>query len=219
MVLFAAALLSVPSLYAQTPAAMIREVTGRVEIQAPGSPAWVPASAGMAVEKAARVSTGFKSTAVIAAGNSTITVRPLTRLTLEEIAGLEENEQAGLYLESGRVRAEVTLPSGGTIDFSVRSPIVTASVRGTAFEFDTVNLTVDNGRVQFTSVNGSLAAVRAGERSAVNEKTYIVIPPREADILTLPPGSESGGRLNGDGPATTVQRIQGSNILVISSGW
>jgi hypothetical protein len=155
----------------------------------------------MAIEKAARISTGFKSTAVVAVGGAVITVRPLTRLTLEEIAGGPGAEEAGIYLRAGRVRAEVTRPSGGTIDFSVRSPSVTASVRGTVFEFDTVNLSVGEGRVLYAGRNGSLAFVRAGERSTVDERNYAVTAPREETAVSFapepPPGSEEGGILNG----------------------
>jgi hypothetical protein len=203
------------------PSGFIREVTGTVEIQTPGSSGWVSARAGMAVEKTARISTGFKSTAMITLGNAAITVRPLTLLTVEEIAGQRGTEQAGLFLRAGRVRAEVSPRERRTINFTVRSPVVTASVRGTAFEFDTVNIWADEGRVQYTSVNGSRVLVRAGERSTVNEKTHIVSPPREEMILalrrpSLPPGSEAGGRLNGDGPAV----ITGGNTeLIITGGW
>jgi hypothetical protein len=206
--------IGIPVLYAQTPGAVIREVSGTVEVQAPGTSAWVPASPGMVIEKATRISTGFKSSAVVAVGGAVITVRPLTRLTLEEIAGRPGAEEAGIYLRAGRVRAEVTRPSGGTINFSVRSPTVTASVRGTVFEFDTVNVTVGEGRVQYAGRNGSLAAVRAGERSTVDEKSSAVTAPREETLIRLtpdlPPGSEAGGSLNGNGPAVILNTPAGN---------
>jgi hypothetical protein len=216
--------LFVPAISAQTPDAVIREVSGRVEVQTPDSPVWVPASPGMVIEKATRISTGFKSTAVVALGGAVITVRALTRLTLEEIAGGQGAEDAGIYLQTGRVRAEVSRPSGGTINFTVRSPVVTASVRGTDFEFDTVNLTVNDGRVLYAGRNGSLAFVRAGERSTVDEKNYMVSAPREEAVLTiappLPPGSEAGGGLNGDGPAATQAAASAPvGDLVITPQW
>jgi hypothetical protein len=205
--------------YAQTPGAVIREVSGTVEVQRPDSSAWVPASPGMAIEKAARISTGFRSSAVVALGGAVITVRPLTRLTLEEIAGGPGAQEAGIYLRAGRVRAEVTPPGGGRMDFSVRSPMVTASVRGTVFEFDTVNLRVDEGRVQYAGRNGSLAAVRAGEQSTVDETSSTVTAPREETAVRLtpdlPPGSEAGGSLNG--PALTPAVPAGD--LVITTEW
>jgi hypothetical protein len=221
----------IPALYAQTPAAVIRESNGKVEIQTPGNDAWIPASAGMVIENETRISTGFRSTALVVLGDVTLMVRPLTRLSLEEITALYGKEQIGLYLETGRVRAEVSPPRGGTINFTVRSPTVVASVRGTSFEFDTINLTVSNGTVQYAGKTDSFALVRAGERSTVDEKTYIVTPPREETILTfappLPPGSEAGGRLNGDGPLAITGNPgnpgppgnPGSDDLIITGGW
>jgi hypothetical protein len=97
-------------------------------------------------------------------GNSTVTVRPLIRLTLEEIARLQNNEEAGFYLETGRVRAEVTPPGGGKIDCTLRSPMAAASLRGTIFDFDTLNLTVLKGRIQYATPSGSLALVRPEKR-------------------------------------------------------
>lgn len=210
--LLGGAVLFASSLYAQAPTAVIRELSGRVEIQAPGDSAWAPASIGMVIEKDAKISTGFKSGAVIALGNSTITVRPLTRLTLEEIARLQDNEEAGLYLETGRVRAEVTPPSGGKIDFTVRSPMATASVRGTIFDFDTVNLTVHQGRIRYTTPMGSLAMVRGGEKSTVNEKTNGVSAPRTEAVLGFTPvlasgSSETGSSITGESAVAAAPGI------------
>jgi hypothetical protein len=185
--------------YGQEFSAVIRELSGRVEIQAPGASAWVPASVGLAIEKNTRISTGFRASALVAIGESLVTVRPLTRLTIEEIVRLEEQDRADLYLETGRVRAEVTPPKGGKIDFSVRSPVVTASVRGTVFELDTVNLRVLQGRIQYASPAGSFAWVRAGEKSVASERTGMVSAPRAEGSRTfapaLPPGTETGSRI------------------------
>jgi hypothetical protein len=182
-------------LFAQT--ALLRELTGTVEIKAPGSAVWAPAKAGMAIDRAASISTGFKSTALIALGNSVVTVRPLTRLTLEELVTNQDgNEQVAVYLRTGKVRAEVTPPSGRKTDFTVKSPSATASVRGTVFEFDTTQLNVIEGRVQFQSSSGSLASVRAGEASAVNETSAALTSPREeatgAFAPELPAGLDKG---------------------------
>jgi ferric-dicitrate binding protein FerR (iron transport regulator) len=57
---------------------------------------------------------------------------------------------------------EVKPPVGGSAAFSVRSPIATASVRGTAFEFDGVELRVEEGRVHVTGGDGGGAYVGAG---------------------------------------------------------
>lgn len=154
----------------ETGEAFIREFTGTVEVRALGS-AWTPAETGQRISGDTEISTGFKSTALIVLGNSTLTVRPLTRLSLEELQNRLGNEEVHLYLQSGRVRAEVTPPRGGKIDFTVRSPSVTASVRGTSFDFDGVNLWVDEGVVRFTGSDGLAVYVRAGHSSISDPET------------------------------------------------
>jgi hypothetical protein len=180
----------------QKPWAALRELSGRVEIKQPGSAAWIPAEEGMAVEKTAVISTGFKGSALLVLENSTISIQPLTRLSLEEILERQGNEQVDLYLRTGRVRAEVRPPARGRIEFTVRSPIATAAVRGTVFDFDTVNLTVAEGQVQFAGAAGSPVPVRRGESSSVNETASAVSAPREEQAAALapalPPGTETG---------------------------
>jgi hypothetical protein len=193
-VFFCAAALS-----AQAPEAYIQELSGTVEVRLPGSSQWVPASPGMRLEREAFISTGLQSGATIMIGRSKIMVRPLTRLSIEELSALPEAEQVGLFLRTGKVRAEVVPPAGGKTDFTVRSPQATNSVRGTVFEFDTVRLTVEDGRVWFSpNAGGSAALVRAGESSAYLEAVVLVSPPSaivEALRPELPPGTENGAAL------------------------
>lgn len=183
-------------LYAQTPTALIEEFSGTVEVRLPGSSQWIPAQAGMGLEKAAMISTGLQSSAVIVIGTSRVMVRPITRLTIEELSAQQNTEQVGLFLQTGRVRAEVRPPAEGRADFTLRSPSSTNSVRGTVFEFDTVQVTVVEGRVWFVpSGGGSAALVRAGESGAYLEAVLPVRLPRavsEALVPELPPGMENG---------------------------
>jgi ferric-dicitrate binding protein FerR (iron transport regulator) len=184
-------------------AAFLRELTGTVEIMAPGSAVWTRAVAGDRIEKSAIISTGFKSTAVVTLGDSVLTVRPLTRLSLEEIVSDRGREQVDLYLQTGRIRADVKPPVGGTTEFTVRSPVGSASVRGTSFEFDTERLRVDEGRVQYSLVNGREALVAAGGISYVDETSNTLISPFEAaaELLAPAPPAGSGGPSGDTAPA------------------
>ena len=148
------------AVFAQT--GVIREVTGEVEIKPAGASAFVPATAGTTVNMNTIISTGFRSTAVIAIGNSTITVRPLTRLSLAEIRSAANTENVNVDLQAGRVRVDVAPPAGTRTNFTVQSPSATASVRGTSFEFDTVNLNVHEGKVIFGGTSGPAAMVNGG---------------------------------------------------------
>jgi hypothetical protein len=200
--------------------AFFREVSGTVEIRAPGSSVWVNAARGDSIGKDTIISTGFKSTAVISLGNSTLTVRPLTRLSLEEIIQNQDSERVNLYLQTGRVRAEVNPPSGGTVDFTVRSPSVTASVRGTSFDFDTENLRVEEGRVLYSLANGRQVYVDERERSYVDEANNRVASPfeaaREDAAPGIPPGSASGSPAGDNAPVPGPPRDGSAGVGL---GW
>jgi hypothetical protein len=160
MLLFAAGLL-VPA-FSQT--AVIRELSGTVEVKRSANAAWTPASAGMRLERGMSVSTGFRSTALISLGSSTVAVRPLTRISLEELAASRGTENTALFLQAGRVRANVAPPAGGgKANFQVRSPTATASVRGTEFDMDPSNVKMYSGAVAFAGSDGVSAIVGAGQ--------------------------------------------------------
>jgi hypothetical protein len=159
-------------LYAQEGVgAYIREYTGTVEVKAPGEADWKAAEPGQQISRDTVISTGFKSTALIVLGNSTLTVRPLTRLSLEEIQNRQGDESVRLDLQTGRVRAEVNPPSGGKIDFTVHSPTATASVRGTTFEFNGMNLNVFEGVVHVSGGDRTGVYVGAGHRAVTDPWT------------------------------------------------
>jgi ferric-dicitrate binding protein FerR (iron transport regulator) len=177
--------------------AVIRETSGTVEIKAPGSSAWVSAVPGTRIEKNAVISTGFKSAALIALGNSTLTVRPLTRLSLEELVRNQGDEQVGLFLQTGRVRADVKAPAGGRTQFNVKNPSATASVRGTSFELSTLDLTVEEGTVEYSLPNGRRVFVGPQETGRVDTNSNQMLSPTEIAVETLSPalptGSDSSG--------------------------
>jgi hypothetical protein len=141
---------------------VIRELSGNVQLKPAGAAAFVAARQGDEVAQNTVVSTGFKSTAVIAVGSSVVAVRPITRLTLAEIQSSAGAETLNVDLRAGRVRVDVNPPAGTRASCTVQSPIATASVRGTSFEFDTVKIAVLEGRVSFSGASGLAAMVSAG---------------------------------------------------------
>jgi hypothetical protein len=177
--------------------ATVREISGTVEVKAPGAAEWTKAVTGQELNTAYLISTGFRSTALIMIGNSAVTVRPLTRLSLEEITANQNNEQVTLNLRAGRIRADVKPPAGGQVDFSIRSPTATASVRGTVFDFDGIQLRVDEGRVRLGGESVTGTYVSAGHSTAAAPETGSaapvlevlkeeLIPPLPAGIDTAP---------------------------------
>jgi hypothetical protein len=159
-----------------------------VEIKETEASGWKTAAPGLPVKKNTVISTGLNSSAVISLGSSRLEVRPLTMLALEELVQRDGIEETALYLRTGRVRAEVTPPRGIQIDFSVKSPTVTASVRGTSFEFDGKYLWVDDGRVVLAGSNGQKVYVAEGQRSYVDGNNQNrIVPPFEAETAQLQP--------------------------------
>jgi hypothetical protein len=192
--------------YAQKPEALIREMTGTVELKTPGSAKWVAAKQGDRIQEATIISTGFKSMAILSIGHSTLMVRALTRMSLDELKNQKETDTINIGLTTGRVRADVKPPAGSKTDFSVQTPSATASVRGTVFDLDTQAVRVIEGKVSFQPA-GDIARrpvmVSAGQQSWVDSDTGQIVSPMTAaeSSLVLPalPGQNAASGASGSG--------------------
>jgi hypothetical protein len=100
----------------------------------------------------------------------------------------------------------------------VRSPIATASARGTSFEFDTRRLYVTNGRVLLEGGNGQIAYVDEGQRSYLDESEQRVIPLFETEAALLTPAlSElinTGSNAGGYAPTITAPKVDLSPVSI-----
>ena len=153
------------ALHLSAQSGIIREISGEVELRPAGAAAFVPAAVGSAVAQDTIVSTGFRSTAIIEIGSATLTVRPLTRLSLTEIRAAAGTENLTANLQAGRVRVDVRPPAGTMAAFTVQGPSATASVRGTSFEFDARSVRVIEGSVVFRGDRGAPVVAQAGGES------------------------------------------------------
>jgi hypothetical protein len=159
--------------FAQAPQAIIKEMSGTVELKASGAADWKAAKSGDKIAQSTVISTGFKSTAILAVGSSTFTVRPLTRLSLDALLSRDNVETINVGLRTGRIQVDVKPPAGSRTDFTVQTPSATASVRGTVFDIDPVKLKVSEGNVVYAS-SGEQARpvmVAAGQQSQVDTNT------------------------------------------------
>jgi len=177
---------AVSGIFAQE--AVIRELSGTVELKKSNSAAWEKAAQGQTVAADTVISTGFKSSAIIGIGDSLISVRPLTRLSITELSGRSGTETINLSLQSGRIRADVNAPSGGRTILGVQSPVATASVRGTIFEMGVHELRVIEGTVEYMSAFAVPVLVDSGGNSQVDEKTGRAVNPAASLIAALNPG-------------------------------
>ena len=147
--------------------ARVLETHGRVEIRTAPNDAWAALEEGMTVPVGATISTGFGASAIIQVGPAArLEVSALSRLTLEELIEREGLVESDLHLGVGRVRADVEAVEGVQSDFNLSSPVSTAAVRGTSFEFDGVNVRVFQGRVNLSNRFNQSTTVSDGESSS-----------------------------------------------------
>jgi len=200
-------------LAAQQPQARVVSFNGRVEVRDSAAAAWRAVESGMQLPLGATISTGFGAEAQLEIGPATLDVRPLSRLTLEELVEREGLVQSDIFLQVGRVRAEVRSTAGRQSEFRMRSPVATAAVRGTSFEFDGVNLAVETGSVSLANKTGETVTVGGGESSS-SDGDAPPAPPSEAreaattvQIYVSPPGEAP--RTEGVRTTTTVTPTTG----------
>jgi len=199
------ALAGVPLFAQQT--AVITNIVGKVQLKAQGSD-WVNATAGATVGTGTFVSTGFNSSAVLDLGTSQIQVKQLTRMRLDDLLRSGNNATTSLFLAVGQVHANVDNSAGLVQNFTLNSPVSTAAVRGTIFDFDGVHVVVERGVVQFFNQLLQSRSVAAGESSTLNG---LSLPDAPADVnqqqstVASETSSQGGGtgQINLNGPATT----------------
>lgn len=167
LILLAMTALTLQYLEAQPIEATIVGVSGRVELRN-GAAAWRPAAVGDVILAGTTVSTGFGAEARIQIGESVLQVRELTRMTLEELVEREDSLDTDLFLQIGRIRSEVRGTRGLENNFQLRSTQATAAVRGTSFEFDGINLTVNEGLVSLANRLGKQQRVGRGQSSSAD---------------------------------------------------
>ncbi|MFP4566940.1 MAG: hypothetical protein ACLFNX_10605 [Spirochaetaceae bacterium] len=158
-------------------AAVFENVSGKVEIRPPGG-AWRTAEEGEQIPLNATVSTGFGSEATLALGRSTVTMKALSRMTVEELVEREGVSQSSTRVNVGRVSARVRSAEGVRTDFQIRGPISTASVRGTGFDFDTVRLFVTENEVELTNLLEQRRTVYEGQSAGTGGYDYPANPER-----------------------------------------
>ena len=193
------------------PEAVIRELNGTVELQRKDSEEWEKAVQGQIIIPDTIISTGFKSNVIISVGESIISVRPLTRLSFREIRNIAGTETISVSLQAGRVQADVTQPSGTQSSFSIQSPSVTASTRGTVFEMSVYELVVLEGTVEYLSGSAAPVLVDAVGYSFVNTKTGRAVPPGAALKAAISPDMPIGNDVFNSfdtGASQSVQNVE-----------
>ncbi len=189
-------------------------VEGKAEYKGSNN-VWKPLKQGDVIASGTMISTGFRSNATVKLGASILTVRPLTRMTLVELAEKEEVVDTEVFIEVGNVRAEVNSYNKKRNGFTVRSPIATASVRGTVFEAGT-RIIVQQGSVRVTAGAGKGRTGREGqsfnipngvvEGAAAGKKRDM----RTISLSSLPATEKKSIIDDATGGGSSVPRVSGS---------
>jgi len=146
--------------------ATVVEKKGKVEFFQNGE--WIPVRVNMKLDIGTMISTGFKSSAKLDLGDSIIAVSQLSRLKIEELSKKDNFTKTTLFLKVGKVKADVKSSAKLKHNFQFRSPVATASVRGTSFTFTPLRLTVHKGAVAFSNSFGQKGLIVKGQKAATD---------------------------------------------------
>ena len=162
--------LSSATLFAGNKATVIAK-KGKVEILQNGE--WLPVRVNMEISLGTTISTGFKSSAKLDLGDSIVTVSQLSRMKIEELSKVDNHAKTTLFLKVGKVKADVKSSAKLKHNFKFRSPVATASVRGTSFTFTPIQLTVHEGSVDFSNSYGQKGLVIIGQKAQADSEKGI----------------------------------------------
>lgn len=180
--------------------ARVVSVQGKTEFQESGS--WKPLSVGQKINPGTMISTGFKSTVVLSIGKSTITVKPLSRMTVERLIEKSDKDESGVFLNVGSIRADIKSAENKRVGFTVKSPVATASVRGTSGDIDSLgNLVSTSGVWAITPANsddqgtsGAVVLVEKGSAVSIEANSGEIVSPQVVNLnnaLVLNPVTSS----------------------------
>lgn len=145
--------------------ATVVSAKGKAEILKGGS--WSSLAAGATVSKGDVIQTGFKSEVVLKLKETTVTVAPLTRITMEQLAEKKDKDDSKIFLDTGSLKSDIKKSENRRVGFQVRSPVATASVRGTviaaAVTFDGMNLDTYSGTAAIWKTSGETAKLTTEE--------------------------------------------------------
>lgn len=216
--------------------AQVVSATGKAEVQKGSS--WVALKAGDVLDAGSVIQTGFKSELVLKIKESTVTVSALTRITLqtlaerEGISGSQGKDETTIFLDTGSLKSNVQKSADRRVGFTVRSPVATASVRGTAFKFlarfKKNTLETERGKVAFGRTGKqeepeALLVVK-GEAASIGIGNEIKTPEILAKEMSSNLGfgtftaseAEIGMILEGNGGKAKTAKITG--MIVFDSG-
>lgn len=137
------------STFAANFTAQVTEVSGKTEVLQGNE--WKTLNAGDILKSGDTIQTGFKSSLVLKIKDSVVNVSALTRMTVEQLSENSQKDDVRVFVKTGAISSDVKKSENKKLGFTVRTPVATASVRGTEFSvennFNSVNVDTTRGSV------------------------------------------------------------------------
>lgn len=196
--------------------ATVVKTSGKVEVQKGTN--WVAVKEGDVLGKGAVISTGFKSEATLKIRDSVVTVAALTRMTIEQIVEKPGKDETRIFLDTGSLKSNVKHTADRRTGFTVRSPVATASVRGTEFTistgFGTTNLETSQGAVAFFPTDGEAAPSLSTEEE---DAAAPVMPGTANTAAAVAPQSPRGAMAVTKGQGASLASKGGKTTSVVET--
>lgn len=147
--------------------AKVTYLKGKVEVNR--NNAWVALKVGDEVKESETISTGFQSELRLNYNGSVMAVPALSRVTLETLKSTDTKETVSVKVDTGAIRSKVAHTDGKRIDYSTRTAVAVASVRGTDYiVFSTGKAKVITGAINYYKAN--LNNTKTGTFSGTGEE-------------------------------------------------
>lgn len=126
---------------------------------------WIPLNVERDLIPGTRVFNPSPRSIQVTLGGDTVSIGPFTEVTISSVR--TNQSPTVLQVPSGSIRAQVRTasPQERGVRFQIQSPVATASVRGTEFQFGWTNLRVASGDVEIQNLLGQSHSVRENQQS------------------------------------------------------
>lgn len=153
--------------------AKVTFVKGTVEVNRRNT--WVPVKVGDLISESETISTGFQSEARLNLNGSILAVAALTRVKIETLKTSDSGDNVALYQDVGVTRSKVNHTNNKRINYSTRTAVAVASVRGTDYTIrSNGKLRTGQGSVGYSSNKSYSKIMASGKAGSMPADTIYV---------------------------------------------
>lgn len=205
--------------------AKVTYVKGKVEVNKNGS--WTAVKVGDLIGENETVSTGYQSEARLNLNGSVLAVAAMSRVKIETLKTDTKKDTVSVYVDAGATRSKVTHTDNKKIDYTTRTAVAVASVRGTDYMQTARGLTICyEGAVAVYSASEWLRnVVESGEIPTEEEikdsieSGELDLPPEVVEVIEGAGSDEKvPGSANANTPAQEISSSAPMGAYVIGAG-